>query len=138
MLRRSVMLLFCVTLVTGGQTDKLAAQESSFGIPKTNDGLPGAGPIRRADWFKTLWTNKRSGWSKRIDADQNALVFLGDSITQGWGDQFRNAFPGVKVANRGISGDTATATTPTTTSRATTATRAATALPASSRRWSAP
>ena len=106
MLRRSVMLLFCVTLVTGGQTDKLAAQESSFGIPKTNDGLPGAGPIRRADWFKTLWTNKRSGWSKRIDADQNALVFLGDSITQGWGDQFRNAFPGVKVANRGISGDT--------------------------------
>src|SRR5205823_11903411 len=33
-------------------------------------------------------------------------VFLGDSITQGWGDNVGGAFPGVKVANRGISGDT--------------------------------
>jgi lysophospholipase L1-like esterase len=33
-------------------------------------------------------------------------VFLGDSITQGWGDDFGGNFPGVKVANRGISGDT--------------------------------
>ena len=34
------------------------------------------------------------------------LVFLGDSITQGWGDDFSGAFPGLKAANRGISGDT--------------------------------
>ena len=33
-------------------------------------------------------------------------MFLGDSITQGWGDDLRGAFPGVKVANRGIGGDT--------------------------------
>ncbi|SVE55009.1 uncharacterized protein METZ01_LOCUS507863, partial [marine metagenome] len=33
-------------------------------------------------------------------------VFLGDSITQGWGNSMGNSFPGVKVANRGISGDT--------------------------------
>jgi len=33
-------------------------------------------------------------------------VFLGDSITQGWGDDLGGGFPGVKVANRGISGDT--------------------------------
>jgi len=33
-------------------------------------------------------------------------VFLGDSITQGWGDRLAAAFPGVKVANRGIGGDT--------------------------------
>ena len=31
---------------------------------------------------------------------------LGDSITQGWGDDFSGWFPGLKVANRGISGDT--------------------------------
>ena len=31
---------------------------------------------------------------------------LGDSITQGWGPKMGNSFPGVKVANRGISGDT--------------------------------
>jgi lysophospholipase L1-like esterase len=41
-----------------------------------------------------------------VQQDQGALVFLGDSITQGWGDNIGGAFPGVKVANRGISGDT--------------------------------
>ena len=38
--------------------------------------------------------------------DEGAVVFLGDSITQGWGDDLGGAFPGMKVANRGISGDT--------------------------------
>ena len=38
--------------------------------------------------------------------DRHALVFLGDSITQGWGDDLHGSFPGVKIANRGISGDT--------------------------------
>ena len=75
-------------------------------IPETNDGLPGAGTIRRFDWFKSLWRQKRIAWSKRVEQDQGAVVFLGDSITQGWGDTMRNSFPGVKVANRGISGDT--------------------------------
>jgi lysophospholipase L1-like esterase len=37
---------------------------------------------------------------------QARMVFLGDSITQGWGDDFSGAFPGLKAANRGISGDT--------------------------------
>jgi lysophospholipase L1-like esterase len=75
-------------------------------IPATDDGVPGAGPIRRQEWFQKTWTQKRNGWAKRVDADQKALVFLGDSITQGWGDNIGGAFPGVKVANRGISGDT--------------------------------
>ncbi len=30
----------------------------------------------------------------------------GDSITQGWGEDFSKRFPGMKIANRGISGDT--------------------------------
>ena len=34
------------------------------------------------------------------------LLFLGDSITQGWGDDMHKAFGAMKVANRGISGDT--------------------------------
>jgi lysophospholipase L1-like esterase len=33
-------------------------------------------------------------------------VLLGDSITQGWGEDFSAWFPGMKIANRGISGDT--------------------------------
>ncbi|MEM7013348.1 MAG: GDSL-type esterase/lipase family protein [Verrucomicrobiota bacterium] len=79
---------------------------AEFEIPESDDGLPGEGPIRRYDWFKNLWTKKRSGWAKQVDQDQGALVFLGDSITQGWGDNMGGAFEGVKVANRGISGDT--------------------------------
>lgn len=77
-----------------------------FQIPATDDGLPGAGPIRRYDWFRKLWAQKREAWSQRVQKDQNAVVFLGDSITQGWGDDMGGSFPGVKVANRGISGDT--------------------------------
>jgi lysophospholipase L1-like esterase len=79
---------------------------SKFAIPATDEGLPGEGPIRRKAWFKKLWETKRTGWAKQVKQDQGALVFLGDSITQGWGGNFRGHFKGVKVANRGISGDT--------------------------------
>ena len=75
-------------------------------LPANDDGLPGAGPIRRYDWFKSLWNERRSAWAKRIEQDQKAVVFFGDSIKQGWGDDLHGAFPGMKLANRGISGDT--------------------------------
>ena len=79
---------------------------SHFEIPATDEGLPGAGPIRRYDWFRNLWRERRSAWARRVPQDQHALVFLGDSITQGWGDDLGGSFPGVKIANRGIAGDT--------------------------------
>ncbi|NDB75888.1 MAG: G-D-S-L family lipolytic protein, partial [Verrucomicrobia bacterium] len=69
-------------------------------------GLPGAGPLRRYDWFRNLWRQKRLAWAGRVQQDKGVVVFLGDSITQGWGDNLGNSFPGLKVANRGISGDT--------------------------------
>ncbi|MFM8359320.1 MAG: GDSL-type esterase/lipase family protein, partial [Verrucomicrobiota bacterium] len=89
----------------------IAAQEAAseaarFQVPATDDGLPGAGPLRRYDWFRKLWAEKRSGWARRMEEDRHAVVFAGDSITQGWGDDLGGSFPGVKVANRGISGDT--------------------------------
>ncbi|MBC8094838.1 MAG: DUF1080 domain-containing protein [Akkermansiaceae bacterium] len=79
---------------------------SLFAIPETDEGLPGAGPIRRAEWFQKIWSERRSTWAQRVEQDQNAVVFLGDSITQGWGDTMGGNFTGVKVANRGIGGDT--------------------------------
>jgi lysophospholipase L1-like esterase len=79
---------------------------SRFSIPQTDEGLPGAGPIRRYDWFQQLWSERRSAWADRVQQDQNALVFLGDSIIQVWGDDLGGSFPGLKLANRGISGDT--------------------------------
>ncbi|MCX6954154.1 MAG: GDSL-type esterase/lipase family protein, partial [Verrucomicrobia bacterium] len=79
---------------------------SRLAIPATDDGLPGEGPIRRAEWFQKMWTDRRTFFASREKNDQGALVFLGDSITQGWGTTLNGTFLGLKVANRGISGDT--------------------------------
>ncbi|MDP7304352.1 MAG: GDSL-type esterase/lipase family protein, partial [Pirellulaceae bacterium] len=82
------------------------ARAQQFKIPKTDEGLPGAGPIRRYEWFQNLWTRRRSQWARQVQEDQKSIVFLGDSITQGWGNKMADSFIGAKVANRGISGDT--------------------------------
>ncbi len=87
-------------------TGEALPADQRFQLPASDDGLPGTGPIRRQAWFRALWTQRRSQWHERVQQDQNALVFLGDSITQGWGDDAGGSFPGVKIANRGISGDT--------------------------------
>lgn len=92
-------------IVTSSRGADEAPAAQNLQLPATDDGLPGSGPIRRYDWFQKLWNEKRAGWAKEVAKDQGAIVFLGDSITQGWGD-VPSYFPGVKVANRGISGDT--------------------------------
>jgi lysophospholipase L1-like esterase len=108
--RLSILLAVClVTLATSdiGRAQNAASPTADpFAIPATDDGLPGAGPIRRYDWFQQLWRERRSAWAKERARDEGAVVFLGDSITQLWGDALPTAFPGVKIANRGISGDT--------------------------------
>ena len=109
-----LILAFSLTLAAIGfsqtPSDKSAnptpPADPRFQSPEKDDGLPGAGPIRRYEWFRKLWAQKRTAWSGRVTQDQGALVFLGDSITQGWGDDIGGSLPGVKVANRGISGDT--------------------------------
>ena len=98
-------------LFVGATSIPLAAQQKNdkanqFQIPATDEGLPGTGPIRRYGWFQKLWQEKRSRWATQVEKDQNAVVFLGDSITQGWGDNLDGSFGNMKVANRGISGDT--------------------------------
>jgi lysophospholipase L1-like esterase len=45
-------------------------------------------------------------FADRAERDQGAVVFFGDSITQGWGDEFHGEFDSLNAANRGISGDT--------------------------------
>ncbi len=86
----------------------VAAQQpaASRNLPPADDGLAGAGPVRRVDWFDRLWAERRAKFAADAANQQGALVFFGDSITQDWGDTFQGAFDGVKTANRGISGDT--------------------------------
>jgi lysophospholipase L1-like esterase len=107
--RAAVLLVQVASLASAAPSAAPAAASQArdrFGIPPTDEGLPGAGPIRRYEWFQSLWRERRSAWAERVEEDRHAVVFLGDSITQGWGGGLAAAFPGVKVTNRGISGDT--------------------------------
>lgn len=61
---------------------------------------PGVGPIRIGSWMND---NRAYFWTLR-ESGQNAVVFVGDSLVGGWKSLVK-AFPGIKVANRGIGGD---------------------------------
>ena len=107
----ALLLAGCVTSpkstpATAKPAQSATPSASHFDVPATDDGLPGAGPVRRYDWFKKLWRERRTAWAGQVAQDQKAIVFLGDSITQGWHDDFDGLFPELKTANRGISGDT--------------------------------
>ncbi len=107
--RLLVKLFVALGLLHCGSIDLYAQDKVSnpkFAIPDTDETLPGAGPMRRADWFRRVWHDRRSSWENKVATDQGSVVFLGDSITQGFGEQFQQQFPGLKTANRGISGDT--------------------------------
>ncbi len=83
-------------------TDKPAHKTAAL----YDESVPGTGPIRNEDWFVKTWHDRRAKFAEDKDRQQHAIVFLGDSITQGWNDDFRGKFPNLNVANRGISGDT--------------------------------
>jgi acetyl esterase/lipase/lysophospholipase L1-like esterase len=91
------------------QAEPADAAEARLEVPATDEGLPGAGPVRRSDSFRKTWRNRRAAFAQREAGEHHAVVFFGDSITQGWGDDFaraHGAFGDMKVANRGVSGDT--------------------------------
>lgn len=107
------MAFVCLVLGTSAITSLRAQDAGKAGgdaarlqIPETDEGLPGAGPIRRNDRFKQLWLERRTAFADQAAKDQGAVVFLGDSITQGWRDKPGGDLGSLKVANRGISGDT--------------------------------
>jgi lysophospholipase L1-like esterase len=71
--------------------------------PKDQAAWPGQGPIRVHPWMKD---NRAFFWTQREKA-QGSVVFVGDSLTGGWkADAMSKAFPKMKVANRGVGGDT--------------------------------
>jgi lysophospholipase L1-like esterase len=88
------------------QAGQASSRASDLALPASDEGLAGVGPVRRADWFERTWMERRQKFAGEAESQQGSLVFFGDSITQGWGDDFRGAFNGLKTANRGINGDT--------------------------------
>ena len=98
-------LLVFLTLLTS--LFSVGAQDADpWTLPTDESSLPGEGPLRRYPGYIKGWHDLRSAWAKDTTSQQGAVVFLGDSITQGWGRRLQEAFPEMKIANRGISGDT--------------------------------
>ena len=102
--------LVCALIVAGcatSQTQKAGLKPAvDVSIYPTNSaGLPGKGPYQSWDGFKKVWAQRHAEWKQTKAADKGAVVFLGDSITQGW-RSLSNDFSNLHVANRGISGDT--------------------------------
>jgi lysophospholipase L1-like esterase len=73
--------------------------------PKDIDSLPGKGPPQSWADFPKIWAQRHAEWEKTRNQEHASVVFYGDSITQGWTTLARD-FPSLRVANRGIGGDT--------------------------------
>lgn len=105
MLGRSLgALVAMMVLALAGEAGFQPARDP-IALPADDHELAGAGPINRKDWFAPHWRELRMKWRGERATDRGAVVFVGDSITEAWAD-LANAFPDLKVANRGISGDT--------------------------------
>jgi lysophospholipase L1-like esterase len=68
------------------------------------DKLPGRVPPHVWTGLANGWAQNHARWKRSATNDPGAVVFLGDSITQGW-NTLAADFPTLKVANRGIGGD---------------------------------
>lgn len=103
--------LFVLLLLTATGSSTLFAQTATSAVadvsqyPKDPSALPGKGPAATWTGLPKVWAQRHAEWARTADKDKGAVVFLGDSITQGW-HSLANAFPDIKVANRGIGGDT--------------------------------
>lgn len=62
---------------------------------------PGHGPIRTFGWQDGI----RRRYNARREQDENAVFFIGDSLTENWRTMEQD-LAGWKVANRGLGGDT--------------------------------
>src|SRR5215472_945491 len=93
-----------ITVSAQSATNTIAAVDVSQ-YPKDPSSLPGKGPAATWSGLPKLWAQRHAEWARTSAQDKGAVVFLGDSITQGW-HSLANAFPNIKVANRGIGGDT--------------------------------
>lgn len=104
--RQSVLPVFLLPFLLLSGCVSVDGPSAKFPLPATNGNHPGAGPVTQGLWFQRLWSERRQAFARAARQDRGAVIFLGDSITHGWGDDLGGNFPGLKVANRGIGGDT--------------------------------
>lgn len=91
-------LLSCLLVFSAGTV--FADGPTPYPAQSDEAAWPGVGPIRVGSWMND---NRAYFWTVR-EKDQGAVVFVGDSLVGGW-KGLGKAFPGIKVANRGVGGD---------------------------------
>lgn len=91
-------------LIGARQLSAQSAQDVSQ-YPTNTTLLPGKGPASSWNGLPKVWARRHAEWANTAADDHSAVVFLGDSITEIWAS-LPQAFPDLKIANRGISGDT--------------------------------
>jgi lysophospholipase L1-like esterase len=83
----------------------LFAQQDVSHYPTNFNSLPGKGPPTLWNGLPKVWAEREAQFAQTASQENGAVVFLGDSITQGW-TTLGHDFPDFKTANRGIGGDT--------------------------------
>jgi lysophospholipase L1-like esterase len=83
----------------------LFAQQDVSHYPTDFNSLPGKGPATLWKGLPAVWAQREAQFAQTASQENGAVVFLGDSITQGW-TSLAQDFPDFKTANRGIGGDT--------------------------------
>lgn len=101
----SLIVLAGGLILAGAQ--QLAAQSAQdvSQYPTNTALLPGKGPVSKWKGLPKVWAERHAEWAKSATDDHGDVVFLGDSITEIW-HSLPQDFPDLKIANRGISGDT--------------------------------
>ena len=99
----------CLAILTLGllfnSSAPLFAQQDVSQYPADFNSLPGKGPATLWKGLPAVWAQREAQFAQTASQENGAVVFLGDSITQGWTSLSRD-FPDFKTANRGIGGDT--------------------------------
>ncbi|HWA86238.1 MAG TPA: GDSL-type esterase/lipase family protein [Opitutus sp.] len=86
------------TTASSATPDKFWPADGKFPVPGNTSSWSG---------FRQRNVERRTLFAAHRAEDQNAIVFVGDSITEGWSTLKKDfAGLGVKVVNRGIGGDT--------------------------------
>ena len=105
---------------TAEQTDVFDVSRFTVAEPDTpfaymvppEDTVAGEGHLRRDDVYHTLLNRRKPVFDLRSVAHQGAVVFVGDSMTLHWRDDFRGTFDDLHdgqklvMANRAVSSDT--------------------------------
>jgi hypothetical protein len=97
--------LSVIVLLAGCKTSGAPARDVSRYPADAATVLPGKGPLQTWTGFTNVWAERHAAWQRDTNNETGAVVFLGDSITQGW-NSIARIFPDIKVVNRGIGGDT--------------------------------